>query len=153
MPELLTKYFGTLPYEEEAVFHFPSGLPSFEDQRRFLPIEPADSSPLIFLQSVTRPGLCFLAFPVGLVDPDYQLTLMPEDLMELGLRPEQASPIGRDTLILVLLSIRDGTPITANLMAPIVVNIETRRAVQAIRCDARYSHAHPCANLAGRSAC
>ena len=153
MPELLTKYFGMLPYEDEAVLHFPLGLPAFEEERRFLPIAPADGSPLVFLQSLARPSLCFLSFPVGLVDPDYRLALMPEDLMGLGLQPEQASHIASGALVLVLLSIRDGTPITANLMAPIVINREARRAVQAIRCDARYSHAHECANLAGRSAC
>ena len=153
MPELNTRYFGALPYEEESIFHFPLGLPAFEQERRFLPIEPADSSPLVFLQSLARPSLCFLAFPACLVDPDYQLALAPEDRAALRLEPEPPARIGSDILVFALLSIHEGTPATANLMAPIVVNVRNRRAVQAIRCDTRYSHAHPCAKLGGRAAC
>jgi flagellar assembly factor FliW len=153
MPELITKYFGRLSYEDDSVFRFPVGLPAFEEERCFLRIEPPGSAPLVFLQSMARASLCFLAFPVGMVDPGYRLAMTGEDLVVLGLEPGQTPDAGGGILTLALLSIHDGTPVTANLMAPIVVNLKTRRAVQAIRCDSQYSHAHPCASLSGRPAC
>jgi flagellar assembly factor FliW len=47
------------------------------------------------------------------------------------------------TLDLALLSIADGGRMTANLLAPIVINLADRVAVQAVRSDLKYSHQHP----------
>ena len=38
MPEIETKNFGRIPYEEEAALVFRRGLPGFESQSRFLPL-------------------------------------------------------------------------------------------------------------------
>ena len=45
----------------------PSGdysLPGFEDRSRFLPLTFPGREPLVFLQSLDRVELCFLALPV-----------------------------------------------------------------------------------------
>ncbi len=47
--------------------------------------------------------------------------------------------------VLALVSLHDEFRATANLMAPIVLNVKTRRGLQAIRRDSRYSHQHPVA--------
>lgn len=141
MPLIETKYFGTMSYEDEAVFDFPCGLPAFEEEKRFAFIEIAEYAPLVFLQSLTRPSLCFLALPVLSVDPEYRLELSSEDRAALELAGQAGG--GEGILGLALLSLHDGFPATANLMAPIAVNVRTRRALQAIRMDRRYSHQHP----------
>ncbi len=87
-----TKYFGTLPCAEESVFEFPVGLPAFEDEKAFVLIETAQSAPLVFLQSLTRATLCFLAFPIQVVDPEYALSVAPEDLEALDLGASAGSP-------------------------------------------------------------
>ena len=60
-----TKYFGALPYEPSAVIEFPEGIPAFEDQRKFILIDREDLKPLVFMQSLETPGLCFLTVPAG----------------------------------------------------------------------------------------
>jgi flagellar assembly factor FliW len=149
MPSTETKYFGTMAYREESVFEFPWGLPAFEHEKHFVPIESPKHAPLVFLQSLADPGLCFLAFPILVVDRDYQLGISPEDLAGLGLNMDRQPELGADVLVLALLSLHDGFSATANLMAPIVINLSTRRALQAIRCDSLYSFEH---SLAPRSA-
>jgi len=138
-----TKYFGAIEYDGQSAFHFPLGLPAFEEERLFVPMELPGSAPLTFLQSVTTPDLCFLAFPILAVDPDYHLGLAMEDLAVLGMEGEGQPRIGTDVLALALLCVRDGFPVTANLMAPVVVNLETRKAVQGVRQDQLYSYEHP----------
>jgi flagellar assembly factor FliW len=86
------------------------------------------------------------------VDPDYRLSVASEDLVSLELAPDRQPQLATEVAVLVLLSLRDGVPPTANLMAPIVVNLQTRRALQAIRQDALYSHQHPVPPV-GESAC
>jgi flagellar assembly factor FliW len=140
MPLLETKYFGPLPYREESIFSFPDGLPSFDDEKSFLPIELPQNAPLLFLQSLMRPSLCFLALPILAVDREYHLAISPEDLAGLELDPGRQPALASEVLVLALVSMHDGFSPTANLMAPIVVNVITRRALQAIRNDSAYSH-------------
>jgi flagellar assembly factor FliW len=142
MSKLHTKYFGEIERGDESAFHFALGLPAFEGEKSFVPIELPGGEPLVFLQSTATPELCFLAFPIQVVDPEYCLALAAEDLAVLGLDGERQPRIGKDVLALAFLSVRDGFPVTANLMAPLVVNLRTFQAVQAVRHDSRYSFEH-----------
>jgi flagellar assembly factor FliW len=151
MPSVETKYFATLSYAAESVFNFPEGLPGFEEQKDFVLIDLPDSAPLVYLQSLTRVGLCFLAFPIQVVDRNYQLAIAPEDLEELALDPHSQPVQGHEALVLALISLHDGLVATANLMAPIALNLRTRRGLQAIRRDTLYSHQHPIAPLPARA--
>jgi flagellar assembly factor FliW len=145
MPLVETKYFGSMPYGEESVFDFPAGLPGFESQSRFVFIETPQHEPLVFLQSLCCPELCFLALPIQVVDRAYQLTVAPEDLAALELAEDRQPEPGSEVLVLALVSLHDGFSATANLMAPILANLRTRRGLQAIRRDTAYSHQHPIA--------
>jgi flagellar assembly factor FliW len=153
MPLLATKYFGPMDYREDSVFEFPFGLPAFENETRFVPIESPESSPLLFLQSLGQPGLCFLAFPILVIDRAYQLGVSGEDLAALEFDPDRQPALGNEALVLALISLHEGFSATANLMAPIVVNLKTRRALQAIRQDSLYSHQHPVDSPRGEGAC
>ncbi|HUA17455.1 MAG TPA: flagellar assembly protein FliW [Bryobacteraceae bacterium] len=153
MPSLETKYFGSMEYREESVYEFPHGLPAFESETRFVLIERPENKPLVFLQSLSRPNLCFLALPIWAIDRDYQLEISPEDLEELSLGPERQPALGSEVLALALISLHDNFSPTANLMAPVVVHLKTRQGLQAIRQDSRYSHEHPIQPASAEGAC
>ena len=142
MPSFETKSFGTVSYESGAVVEFPRGLPAFEERRRFLALQFPHTSPLIFLQSLEDSGLCFITLPVLAADPQYHLQMGDEDLTLLGLASGRQPRIGDEVLCVVIISIEPGGP-TANLLAPIVVNLKSLQAVQAIATDSAYSHQHP----------
>jgi flagellar assembly factor FliW len=133
---VLTRDLGELEYAEESVIDFPHGVPAFEGERRFVLIQPPSLAPLVFLQSAATPALAFTAVPVTAIDAGYELSVLPEDFETLG-RPES-----RELSVYALLTFPENGPVTANLLAPIVVNTAIRRAVQAVRCDSRYSHQH-----------
>jgi len=142
MAELISKKFGKLEYQEDSVFLFPQGLPAFEDEKEFVPIENPDTAGLVYLQSAKTPELCFLALPAGAVDREYQLEVGRDDLAALGLDTHRQPLPGAEVLVLVLLCISADVPVTANLLAPVVVNLANRKAVQAVRSDSRYSPRH-----------
>ncbi|MCL4854053.1 MAG: flagellar assembly protein FliW [Bryobacteraceae bacterium] len=139
MPSCETKYFGKLDYTESAIILCEAGLPGFESERKFLPLEMPEHKPLVFIQSLSTPGLCFVALPVLGIEPDYRLELAKPDLDALGFESQPA--IGTDVLCLALITITE-TSTTANLLAPLVVNIKTGQCVQAIDPESRYSHRH-----------
>ena len=142
MPKCLTKSHGEIEYSEDVVMHFPEGLFGFESETRFLPIEVPGLHPLLFLQSVDRQALCFITLPILVIDPAYRLTLSPADLELAGMPPGHQPAIGEDVLCLAILTLHKDAPATANLIAPLVMNLRTRQAVQAIVCEGEYSHQH-----------
>lgn len=142
MAELTSKKFGKIDYREDSVFLFPLGLPAFEQEKEFAPVEDSATAGLVYLQSTKTPELCFLAFPAAAIDPNYQLEVSRDDLSVLGLDTHRQPKMGPEVLVLVLLCISDENPLTANLSAPVVVNLANRVAVQAVRSDGRYSSRH-----------
>lgn len=141
MLSLNTNHFGAISYNPQAVIEFPRGLPGFEDRRRFVALQFEDSRPLVFLQSLEDSGLCFITLPVLAVDPQYRLGVTSEDRELVGLPAARPLRIGEDVLCLAVLSIREIGP-TANLLAPVVVNLHNQKAVQAVDPESSYSHQH-----------
>lgn len=137
MSRLLTAHFGALEYTPASTLEFSEGLPGFESERSFLLVERPDHHPLVFLQSVQTAALCFPALPVLVVESEYQPLLSDSDLELLGFT--QQPRIGDDAVVLVLIAMHEQDP-TANLLAPIVINLRTRAAAQCIDPDMRYSH-------------
>jgi flagellar assembly factor FliW len=136
-----TKNFGKISFEPESELEFPSGLPGFEGRRRFVAITFVESDPIVYLQNLEDPDLCFITLPILAADPHYKLKVNGEDLEQLGLPQSRQPRIGEDVLCLTVVSVRETGP-TANLLAPIVVNLSNRKAVQAVAAESDYSHQH-----------
>jgi flagellar assembly factor FliW len=143
MPDARTRHFGALPFEDTSVLSFPVGLPGFEHEKTFILIEQPRTKPLVFVQSLAGANLCFVTLPMLVIAPDYRLNMASEDVELLGFPSDFQPAIGTDVLCLAILSFEEGGPPTANLLAPIVVNLSTRVAVQAVQADSDYLLRHP----------
>ena len=141
-PTISTR-FGELVYSAGACLVFPAGLPGFENERHFVLIDELSQRPLVFLQSIATPDLCFNTVPVQAIDAAYQVQLTSEDLERLGLPPGRQPDTDREVACLAIICAAGDQSPTANLLGPVVVNRQTRVAVQAIREDSRYSARHP----------
>ena len=141
MPILNTKNLGTISWYPESEIEFPCGLPGFEERRRFAAVHFNHTDPLIFLQSLEDAALCFITLPVRAVDADYRLTVSQEDLRLVGLPADRQPRIGKDVHCLAVLSLREAGP-TANMLAPVVINLKNLKAVQAVAQEGGYSHQH-----------
>lgn len=125
-------------------WEFPAGLPAFEEERvlRFVP--PERPAPLLVLESPRTGGPQFLVIPVALIEPDYELELSAEDRTVLGWE-------AGDALAVLAVVALEEAGVTANLLAPVVLNARTRRGVQAVRWDTKYSHGHRLTGVPGCS--
>lgn len=141
MPRCRTKYLGEVVYGDDAVIDFPAGIPGFDLERRFILLAAPDLKPIVFMQSAATPELCFTALPVFSVMPGYQLSVSADDMALLGLPPGNQPVVGKHVACLAILHFGEQAT-TANLRAPVVVNLEARRGVQAIAPEALYSHRH-----------
>ena len=75
------------------------------------------------------------------IDRQYRLELFEEDLARLGLAPARQPRIGEEVACLAVLTLQESGP-TANLLAPVVINLANLKAVQAIAQESGYSHQH-----------
>jgi|SRR5579871_247403 len=153
MPKLLTRYFKELEYTEDAVFHFGAGIPGFEEHTRFLFIDQPHTTPLIFMQSLHDPGLCFIGLAASLVEPNYRLELTPEEGVALGMSYAERPEIGPELLPLALVTLTAGQDPVANLMSPIVLHLGTRKGIQAIQLGSPYSLRQPLAAVGQVAPC
>jgi flagellar assembly factor FliW len=153
MPTLTTRYFNQLEYSDDAPFRFAAGIPGFEEHTAFLLIQQPQTKPLVFMQSLRDPSVCFVQLPAIVVDPDYRLELSTEEALALGL-PEAEAPQNRPELLsLVLLTFVENADPVVNLMSPIVLNLSTRRGIQAIQLGSNYSLRYPLALESQAAAC
>lgn len=126
---IVSKHLGEIEWDPGSELLLPSGLPGFEDERRMVAVEVPAQRPLVFLQSVERPEICFVSLPVLTIRPDFEVALTEEDRESLRL-PDGASPqIGVNILCLALLFPAEGS-LEANLGAPLVINLHNLRCVQ-----------------------
>lgn len=135
MPTAFTRNFGAIEYQQAELFFFPQGLPGFADETKFLPVELPDQFPLVYLQSLRTPDLCFAALPVNSVITGYRLGVTAGDLEGIGLRPDVQ--VGTDMLCLALICFAEEGA-AANLRAPVIINLKNRMAAQIIQNDDRY---------------
>ncbi len=124
MITLQSSRFGELELPEDTVITLPSGLIGFPRYTRFVMLE--YKPPFSWLHSVEDPGLAFVVV----------------DGLEFGENYKVDAPIGdKDTdlkaedeyAILVIVTVRPNPQeTTANLKAPVFVNVRNRKGVQVI---------------------
>jgi len=145
MMRIQTRCFGEASYSQDAVFEFPHGLPGFEDERLFVFLSQPATHPLMFMQSLAHASVCFILLPILAVDPNYRLSIPPEDLEVLRLPAGGQPRIGTDVLCAAMVSTAgdDRPHPTVNLLSPIVLNLRERIGIQTIQTLSGYSHRHP----------
>jgi len=129
--------FGEFSYTEEEVLFFPRGLPAFEQYYNWILVGEDDNA-IKWLQSLDEGDLALPVTAPDAVMPDYNAKI-PEDELNLVGSKDFA-----DLALLIVVSIPEASPweLTANLRAPRVLNLRSRRAVQIIVPNEEYSIRH-----------
>jgi flagellar assembly factor FliW len=133
MTTLAGTRFGTLDVEEQSVIHLPSGLIGFTAETRFTLLRFGETK-LAYLQSLNTPELALSVVDAAVFGADYPIPPAPSLAQEAGLGTTA------DVAVLVAVAQRPGDErLYANLLAPIVVDAESRRAAQVVLDPERYS--------------
>ncbi len=132
-----TKRFGEVSYKIEDVLFFPRGIPAFESNNHWILIG-SDDSAVKWLQSVDDENLALPVTSPDAIRPDYNAKIPEDDLNLIG------SVNLNDLALLIVVSIPEAAPwnMTANLRAPIILNLKTHKAVQVIALNEEYPIRH-----------
>ena len=135
---LATKYHGEVEVEEREIWEFPKGIPGFLEEKQFYLYHLTDHELFSILQSVNNKEIAFIITNPFAFFPEYDFTL--DDNVVDFLQLENSS----DVLTLVILTLGDTlSNSTANLQAPLIMNIKNKRAKQVILHDTDYQTKHP----------
>jgi flagellar assembly factor FliW len=134
--KVATKAYGLVEADERQKISFSQGLFGFESCRDYVLLD-AEKEPFYWLQSVDSVQTAFILINPFLFRPDYEVDISNQELSDIGIKgPEKA-------LIFAIVTIPpDGSPMTANLQGPVVINRDTRAAKQVILTDPRWKTRH-----------
>ncbi|MGH1492431.1 MAG: flagellar assembly protein FliW [Acidimicrobiales bacterium] len=129
--------FGEFEIEASRALNFTQCLLGFPHSKTYVVIEVEDS-PYIWLQSADEPDVAFLATSPFLFFPEYDLELGDEEQSALDVA--DVAQVEVLTLLTVHRSSDDtAETITANLLGPIIINTESRQALQLVLDNPTYS--------------
>ena len=114
---------------------FASGLPGFPGPRRFALVRWGGfEGPYSVLADLDTPSVRFLVMPPQVFFPDYAVYL--DDAIAHRIHLDDPD----DCLVLVVVTLGDrAEDATANLLGPIVINLQTRAGVQAVLAESGHS--------------
>jgi len=115
--------------ESSNAFHFPQGMTGFPESNDFAFIYNGGGD-IICMQAMDCPELAFLLTPWDKTRLGTEPSLSEEQRQCLNL-VENEPPLW----MLVLNPFADKTWVTANLQAPVAINVEARTGLQCIRCE------------------
>ena len=132
-----TKYFGEIQIDEKQIIDFPEGIPGFQDDKQYIMIRDEDTD-FTFFQSLKTEDLCFITLPPVLIVGDYGFDISKETVEKLELEKAE------DVLVYSILNIpEDYKKMTANLKAPVIINIKNNKGIQELLDDDKFDLKHP----------
>lgn len=123
--------------DRSKIISFADGIPAFEDEKEYYLLPLQEGSPFFYLKS-TNSDLCLLMADPFTFFPDYQIDFPDALLDNLG---AGASTSG--LMVFCILTIgKEFKETTANLLAPIIINAESRKGMQFIPQKTEYRARH-----------
>lgn len=129
-----TKYLGEIEISDDKIVHFESGIPGFEDEKKFILLDIADNIIFQILQSVETKELAFFVVNPYILFEDYSIKLNENIIESLDIKEEN------DVAVLTVMTLKEPfSNSTVNLKAPLIINLKNKRAKQYILNDDTYS--------------
>ena len=134
--KVTTKAYGLIDVDESQKITFPQGLLGFESLKEYVLLD-AEREPFYWLQSIENEQVAFILINPFVFRQDYEVDIDNDILSTIGINEPKSA------LLFYIVTIpQDGTPMTANLQGPIVINYETKSGLQAVLLDPRWKTRH-----------
>ena len=125
--EIVSPIHGTIIYEENEIIIFEKGIPGFENLKKFVIREVGEDSPFSILQSLEDKDIGFILISPFVIYDNYEVDLKEEVITNLEIKSSE------EVLLYSLVTLNSKPrEITANLKAPIVINIKNKKGEQYI---------------------
>ncbi len=145
--KIKTRHFGEIEFDEKRIINFNEGIPGFRELKKYILIEDPES-PFVYLQSVEDGMVSFIIINPYLLKRDYTIEIKDTYINLLG------GGVAADFSIFVIATIVDKFELaTVNLLAPIIIQNETRKGMQIILEKTEYTTRHKITELLEQGGC
>ena len=134
-----TARFGSVEIQDKDILLFPDALYGFDQEKEFviLPLDPKIDSPMEWLQSLRSRELAFIVTDPFLFVPEYKMVLSDSEMDQLKLESMESVAV---RVIVTIPKVH--SEMTANLVAPLVINQKNRLAKQVVLTSTEYDTKH-----------
>jgi flagellar assembly factor FliW len=138
MRRVQSDQLGEIEVADEAVIHFPEGIPGFEECHNFVLIDDEGLAPFRWLQSLDDGAIAFVVVDPVLIFPGYQVQLGPAETAAIRLADAKRA------VVQVILTIsEDPEKTTANLQGPLLINADENLGCQVLLTRSPYETRYP----------
>lgn len=138
-----TTRFGTVEIPDDKLLMFPLGLPGFTEHLRWCLLHSEGTEAVNWLQSADHPEIALIIADPEVLFHDYDVEVEARDLAPIGVVTHEDSSAPPIVLRVVLSMAPAERILTANLFAPILINLDTRLALQLPLRGTAYGLRHP----------
>lgn len=131
-----TRQFGQIEIDEEKIVNMPIGIPGFREKKKYVFLQKEETIPFLVFQSLEDPNLSFVVLDPTKIIPDYIIEQKDlESMVSWDFEKDEVS-------CFVIVTIPNGNPekMTANLLAPLVINNRRKEGLQLVLQNSSYSH-------------
>jgi flagellar assembly factor FliW len=134
-----TARLGSVEIKDKDIIIFPDALYGFDQEKEFalLPLDPEVESPMEWLQSLRTAKLAFVVTDPFLFLPKYKMNLSDSERTQLEIESTESVKV---RVIVTIPKVH--TQMTANLVAPLVINQKNSIAKQIVLTSAEYDTKH-----------
>ena len=134
-----TARLGSLEIQDKDIILFPDALYGFDQEKEFalLPLDPKIESPMEWLQSLRTRELAFVVTDPFFFLPAYKMILSDSERAQLEIESTESVKV---RVIVTIPKVH--TEMTANLVAPLVINQKNGMAKQIVLTSAEYDTKH-----------
>jgi flagellar assembly factor FliW len=125
--QVQTTRFGTIKVSESDIVAFNEGLLGFTELHKFVLIDDPNDEIFAWLQSCENPGIAFPILEPELFIEKFNPTITKGDLQAIGLASREGM-----RLFTIITIPEDVTQMTANLKAPVAINVAAKIAKQVV---------------------
>ncbi len=135
--KIQSKPYGEIEIDRDKIVTVKGGLFGFEDKEEYVIIGRESEQPFEWLQAINDPDLAFVVVPPNLIRPDYELSVLPEDLNQI-----EADSVDDLMLYSIVVVPENPDEMTINFRGPLIVNQENFLAKQVINQVDEYTVRH-----------
>jgi len=132
-----TKYLGDIEIKKDKIITFEKGILGFEDLRDFTILTLPENEVFQCLQSIENQNVAFIIINPWNFFKDYDIKLNDEYIKELDIHDKKQIAIYNIVTIP-----EDIKKMTANLLAPLVINIDSKKSKQIVLENTDYKTKH-----------
>ncbi len=132
-----TKFFGEVAIEKDSILSFDEGLLGFEEHKQFALLELFEMDDFVALQSLSDEKISFILLKPWNFFNNYDIRISDKDLEEIQI--EDKKQVAVYNVVTIPEAFNEAT---ANLLAPILINIDKKKGKQYVLKEDVYTTRH-----------